>query len=41
MLRVEAARRYDVPVERGFAFITDTASWPRFWSGYVERRARL
>jgi uncharacterized protein YndB with AHSA1/START domain len=35
MQRVEAARRYDTPVERGFAFITDTANWPSFWPGYV------
>ena len=35
MERVEAARRYDVPVERGFAFITDTANWSRFWPGFV------
>jgi len=35
MTRVEAARRFDVPVERGFAFITDTTNWPRFWPGYV------
>jgi hypothetical protein len=35
MVRVEAAHRYDVPVERGFGFITDTANWPRFWPGYV------
>jgi uncharacterized protein YndB with AHSA1/START domain len=35
MARIEAARRYDVPVERGFAFITDTTNWPRFWPGYV------
>jgi uncharacterized protein YndB with AHSA1/START domain len=33
--RIEAAHRYDVPVERGFAFITDTANWPAFWPGYV------
>jgi hypothetical protein len=33
--RVEAAHRYDVPVERGFAFITDTANWLKFWPGYV------
>jgi len=33
--RVEAAHRYDVPVDRGFAFITDTANWSRFWPGYV------
>ena len=35
MERVEAAHRFDVPVERGFAFITDTANWQRFWPGYV------
>jgi uncharacterized protein YndB with AHSA1/START domain len=33
--RVEAAHRFDVPVERGFAFITDTRNWSRFWPGYV------
>lgn len=35
MERIEAAHRFDVPVERGFAFITDTANWSRFWPGYV------
>jgi uncharacterized protein YndB with AHSA1/START domain len=35
MERVEATRRFDVPVERGFAFITDTANWPRYWPGFV------
>ena len=35
MPRVEAVRRYDVPVERGFAYITDPANWPAFWPGYV------
>jgi hypothetical protein len=33
--RVEAAYRYEVPVERGFAFITDPANWSKFWPGYV------
>jgi hypothetical protein len=33
--RVEAAHRFDVPVERGFAFITDTANWSKYWPGYV------
>jgi uncharacterized protein YndB with AHSA1/START domain len=33
--RVEAAHRFDVPVERAFAFITDTANWPKYWPGYV------
>ena len=35
MERIEAAHRFDVPVERGFAFITETANWPKFWPGYV------
>jgi hypothetical protein len=35
MERIEAMHRYDIPVERGFAFITDTANWPKFWPGYV------
>jgi uncharacterized protein YndB with AHSA1/START domain len=39
MERVEAAHRYEIPVERGFAFITDTANWPRFWPGYVRLEA--
>jgi hypothetical protein len=35
MERVEAAHRYDVPVDRGFAFVTNTANWSKFWPGYV------
>jgi hypothetical protein len=35
MARVEAAHRYDVPLERGFAFITNTANWSKFWPGFV------
>jgi hypothetical protein len=35
MERVEAAHRYDVPVDRGFAFITETANWSTYWPGYV------
>jgi hypothetical protein len=34
-VRIEASHECRVPVERGFAFITDTANWPRFWPGYV------
>ncbi len=43
MRRVEAVHRFDVPIDRGFAFITDTANWPRYWPGYVrlEQHARL
>lgn len=33
--RVEAAHRYDVPVDGGFAFITDTRNWSKFWPGFV------
>jgi hypothetical protein len=33
--RVQAVHRFDVPVERGFAFVTDLANWPTFWPGYV------
>ena len=33
--RLEAVHRFGVPVERGFAFVTDTANWPTFWPGYV------
>ena len=35
MPRVEASHRYDVPVERGFAYITDPSNWPSYWPGYV------
>lgn len=35
MKRVEAAHHYDVPVDHGFAFITDTTNWSKFWPGYV------
>jgi uncharacterized protein YndB with AHSA1/START domain len=34
-MHIEAAHHYPVPVERGFAFITDPRNWPRFWPGYV------
>lgn len=35
MARVEASHRYDVPVKRGFAFITDMANWTTYWPGFV------
>ena len=35
MVRVEDTHRYAVPVDRGFAFITDTANWPAYWPGFV------
>jgi polyketide cyclase/dehydrase/lipid transport protein len=33
--QIEAAHRYDIPVEQGFAFITDPANWPSYWPGFV------
>jgi hypothetical protein len=33
--RVESSHRFDVAVEEGFAYITNTANWPTFWPGYV------
>jgi uncharacterized protein YndB with AHSA1/START domain len=32
---IEAVHRYGVPIESGFAFITDPTNWPRYWPGYV------
>ncbi len=42
MERIEAAHRYDVAVDRGFAFITNTANWSKFWPSFVrlEERSR-
>lgn len=34
-MRIEGSRRYDVTVDKGFAFITDTANWSKFWPGFV------
>jgi Polyketide cyclase / dehydrase and lipid transport len=34
-MRIEASHYFDVPVERGFAFITDTTNWSTFWPGFV------
>ena len=34
-MRIEGSRRYDVAVDQGFAFITDTANWSKFWPGFV------
>jgi hypothetical protein len=33
--RIESSHRFDVPVEQGFAFITNTGNSPSFWPGYV------
>src|SRR4029079_5139005 len=37
--RVETVHRFDVPVGRGFAFITDTANWSSYWPGFVRLEA--
>ena len=34
-MRVEDTHRYAVPVDRGFAFITDTTNWPEYWPSFV------
>ncbi len=35
MIRIEREHHFAIPVETGFAFITDTANWPRYWPGFV------
>jgi hypothetical protein len=35
MVRVEERRRFAVPVERGFDYITDQSNWPEYWPGFV------
>ena len=35
MIRIEHEHRFAVPVEAGFAFITDMANWPLYWPGFV------
>ena len=35
MVRLEREHRFGVPVEAGFAFITDPGNWHRFWPGFV------
>jgi uncharacterized protein YndB with AHSA1/START domain len=35
MKRISATRRYDVPVERAFAFVTNPENWWKFWPGFV------
>lgn len=34
-MRIEAERRFDVPVREGFDYITDQANWPSYWPGLV------
>jgi hypothetical protein len=33
--QIEASHRFDIPVEQGFAFITDPANWSRYRPGFV------
>jgi hypothetical protein len=35
MKRIDDTRRFDIPIERAFAFITDPGNWPKFWPGFV------
>jgi hypothetical protein len=35
VVRLAATKRFDVPVEQGFAYITDVKNWPKFWPGFV------
>ncbi len=35
MTRIASSHPFVVPVEQGFAFITNTENWPSFWPGYV------
>ena len=38
MIRVEHEHGFSVSPEAGFAFITDTSNWPRYWPGFVSVR---
>jgi polyketide cyclase/dehydrase/lipid transport protein len=35
VIRVEREHRFAIPVEAGFAFITDIANWPAYWPNFV------
>ena len=34
-MRLEADRRFSVPVREGFDYITDQRNWPEYWPGFV------
>jgi hypothetical protein len=34
-IRIEREHHFGMPVEAGFAFITDMANWPRYWPGFI------
>ena len=33
--RIEREHHFAIPVEAGFAFITNTMNWSKFWPGFV------
>lgn len=35
VIRIEREQRFGVPVEAGFAYITDTDNWPAYWPSFV------
>ena len=35
MIRIEREQVFSVPVEQGFAVITDIGNWPSYWPGLV------
>jgi uncharacterized protein YndB with AHSA1/START domain len=39
MVRLERHVRFDVPIEQGFAYITDPANWPAYWPDLVRVEA--
>jgi Polyketide cyclase / dehydrase and lipid transport len=40
MVMLRRHRRFAVPIERGFAYITDPANWPAYWPDLVSVEAR-
>jgi hypothetical protein len=34
-VRIEQRRHWNVPVDRGFDYITDQSNWPEYWPGFV------
>ena len=34
-VRIECAHHFDVPLEEGFAYISDLGAWPEYWPGLV------
>ncbi len=35
VIRIEREHRFALPLEAGFAFITDPVNWPGYWPGFV------